>query len=245
MQLERTAQVWGITGNLGGGKTLTAVDVSVSAIRSGYFVCTNIELKLDVLAREVGDWAPKLVRKIDLETDDPMDWPCGDPRGSGGKRRVLVVIDEVAEWFDQYSATSPKVRSFLSWLRHSSKRSQDVFLVCQRREYIAKSLRILVARWVWVDDLAVFRIPKLRIRVPFMRGFVARTIWDRLGNKIQRTEFVLKTDAGRFYDTSQMLVGSLGSTYVDPRPVYTGPTPLHYFARWLLVFVAWRLLFRV
>lgn len=92
--------------------------------------------------------------------------------------------------------------------------------------------------------MAVFRIPKLRIRVPFMRGYVARTIWDRLGNKIQRTEFVLKSDAGRFYDTAQMLVGSLGVTYEDPRPVYTGPTPARYLARVAVMYVAWRFFMR-
>ena len=40
--LEKTSQVWGICGNLGGGKTLTAVSMAVEAIRSGYFVVSNV-----------------------------------------------------------------------------------------------------------------------------------------------------------------------------------------------------------
>lgn len=217
MQLERTAQVWGISGNLGGGKTLSAVEIAVRSLSSGYCVATNIDLNIDLIANELGSWVRPLYVRIDLEKDDPMSWPCGDPRGSGGDRRVLVIIDEVAEWFDQYSSTSPAVKRFLSWLRHSSKRSQDVFLVVQRREYLAKSLRILVARWIWVEDLAVFRIPKLRMKIPFCGGFVARSFFDRLGNSIQPLEFCGKARWGRYYSTAQMLTGdTLGRVYDRP-----------------------------
>lgn len=221
MQLERTAQVWGISGNLGGGKTLSAVEIAVRSMASGYCIVTNIELDMNAVCGELGEWVRSLYRRVSLETDDPMTWPCGDPRGSGGDRRVLVIIDEVAEWFDQYSASSPSVRRFLSWLRHSSKRSQDVFLVVQRREYLAKSLRILVSRWVWVEDLAVFRIPKLRIKLPFMGGYIARSFFDRQGNSVQPLEFCNKRRWGRYYNTAQMLTGEgLGAVYDRPsRPV--------------------------
>lgn len=237
MQLERTAQIWGITGNLGGGKTLTAVEIAVRAIASGYYVCTNIDLKIDLIASERGDWVRALYRRVDMSRDDPMDWPSGDPRGSGGDRRVMVILDEVAEWFDQYSSTSAEVRRFLSWLRHSSKRSQDVFLVVQRREYLAKSLRILVARWIWVEDLAVFRMPKLRIRVPFCSHLVARTFWDRVGNSIQPMEFARKSRWGRYYATAQLLTGAgLGAVY--DRPVVPDVSPSRLPIGWIAA-LAW------
>lgn len=222
MQLEVSPQVWGIAGNLGGGKTLSAVQVAVQSIRSGYAVATNIELRMDAVCEYCGgEWARRLYTRIDLEADDPDAWPVGDPRGSGGRRRVLVIIDEVAEWFDQFSATSSQVRRFLSWLRHSSKRSQDVFLVVQRREYLAKSLRILIARWLWVNDMATFRVPRLRCRVPFMGGYISRTVWDRYGNCIQSTEFSRKSTWGRYYVTAQILSGQpLGTPYDVPAEVY-------------------------
>lgn len=240
MRLERTAQVWGISGNLGGGKTLSAVEIAVRGIADGYMVCTNIDLHMDRVCSSLNwEGASRLYRKIDLENDNPMDWPCGDPRGSGGNRRALIIIDEVAEWFDQFSGTSPKVRTFLSWLRHSSKRGQDVFLIVQRREYLAKSLRILIARWIWVDDLAVYRIPKLRIKVPFCAGYIVRTFWDRQGNSIQPWEFAQKSKWGRFYETAQMLAGSVGAVYdAPPRP----PVPWLRRAVFVLAgFALWRL----
>ena len=39
--LDVSSQVWAITGNLGGGKTLTAVSIAVDSIRRGYYVITN------------------------------------------------------------------------------------------------------------------------------------------------------------------------------------------------------------
>lgn len=226
MQLERTAQVWGITGNLGGGKTLSAVELAVRCIASNYFVCSNIELRMDEVCRDLGNRASSLYRRIDLENDNPDDWPCGDPRGSGGSRRVIVILDEVAEWFDQYSGMSPAVRRFLSWLRHSSKRGQDVVLVVQRKEYLAKSLRTLVARWIWVEDLAVWRMPILRMRVPFCRGCIMRYVSDRLGNSIQPVEFARKSRWGRYYCTAQLLAGHMSMPYeIPPYEIPPGAPP--------------------
>lgn len=235
MKLEVTPQIWGISGNLGGGKTLSAVEMAVRAMASGYFVCTNIQLKMEDVVSELGSRARGLFRLVDPEGDDPSSWPCGDPRGSGGNRRVLVILDEVAEWFDQYSGSSPVVRRFLSWLRHSSKRGQDVVLIVQRKEFLAKSLRILVSRWIWVEDLAVWRIPKFRIRVPFCSGLVMRYVSDRLGNSIQPLEFSSKSRWGRFYSTAQILSDSLSMPYELPPPDRSSGLPLGFAFLWLLV----------
>lgn len=208
IELERNALVWGIVGNLGGGKSLSAVSVGIRAIENGYFVASNISFKLDDLAVRYGSWVRSMYMHLDLDDPDfdPFKIPQGSPRGSGGRLRVLVILDEVAEWFDQYSsAKDPKVKRIWSWLRHSSKRSQDVFIVCQRQEYINKVVRILIARWIWVDDLAVYRVPILKMRLPFCGGFVMQNVFDRMGNKIGRVSFVHKKSWGQYYDTAECL----------------------------------------
>ncbi len=214
INLERNALVWGITGNLGGGKSLTAVYFAVRALRSGYFVISNITLNIDLLKREVGEWVEQLYLHVNLdEYCDPYKWPCGDPRGSGGKRRVMVILDECAEWFDQYAnAKDPKVQRLWSWLRHSSKRSQDVFLIVQRPEYLHKVLRILIARWLQVKDLAVWRMPVLKMRLPFCSGFITVSPYDRQGLRVGNASFLRKSNWGRFYDTAECL-NSDGASY--------------------------------
>lgn len=208
IELERNSLVWGIVGNLGGGKSLSAVSVGIRAIESGYFVASNISFKLDELALRCGDWVRAMYMHLDLDDPDfdPFKIPQGSPRGSGGRLRVLVILDEVAEWFDQYTnVKDPKIKRLWSWLRHSSKRSQDVFIICQRQEYINKVVRILIARWIWVDDLAVWRMPILKMKIPFAGGFVMQNVFDRVGNKIGSVSFVLKSAWGRYYDTAECL----------------------------------------
>lgn len=215
LELERNALVWGITGNLGGGKSLTAVYFMVNAIRSGYLVVTNITLDIDLIARESGSWARDLYLHVSLDDPsiDPYKFPTGDPRGHGGNRRVLCVFDECAEWFDQYAnAKDPKIQRLWSWLRHSSKRSQDVFLIVQRPDYLHKVLRILVARWLQVNDLAVWRLPLLRAKLPFCSGWCTCAPFDRQGNRVGRSHFVRKSYWGRYYDTAECL-NSDGASY--------------------------------
>lgn len=227
---ERTSQVWGICGNLGGGKTLSGVAMAVDALERGWYVITNVELHIDRISQRVGWDVSPLVQRVDMDEDDPMDWPAGSPRGSGGNKRVVVLLDEVAEWFDQYSSTSDKVKRFLSWLRHTSKRSQDVVLIVQRREYLAKSLRILVARWVWCEDLAVFRLPVIKIHIPFCRHLVMRNVRDRVGNLIQTLDTISKGEYGRYYETAQCLVSRAGEVVqyasVVPQHAIDPPSPL-------------------
>lgn len=216
MTLERNSLVWGIVGNLGGGKTLSAVQMGVSSMLQGYYVVSNVTFDIDTICRIYNhSWLRGLYQHVDLDSPefDPFKLPCGDPRGSGGKKRVLIILDEVAEWFDQYSsAKDPRINRLWSWLRHSSKRSQDVIIICQRREYINKVVRNLIARWVWVDDLAVYRVPKLRFKLPFCSGLVVQNFFDRLGNRIGAPVFLRKSFWGRFYNTAECL-NSTGSSY--------------------------------
>lgn len=234
--------VWGIVGNLGGGKTLTAVRFAVEGMIDGFFVVSNITLDMDKICACFGEHLRGLYLHVDLSKDDPFTFPCGDPRGSGGKRRVLVVLDECAEYFDQYSNTKKDVTRFMSWLRHSSKRSQDVFFVCQRQEYMARNVRTLIARWVWVDDLAVYRWPLLRIKTPFCGHLVMRNVFDRQGDRVDRPTFIIKKYWGQFYNTAECIsVVGAGNAYVYQRPPHGHGWPLwlwfYFFTLGLLFYI--------
>lgn len=245
--LEKTAQVWGICGNLGGGKTLTAVSMAYEAIRSGFFVVSNVTLNLDVLRSEI-PWCDKLYQHIIVRNDEyddqgnlvksedfnPFTIPSGSPRGTQGGKRVLVILDECAEWFDQYSSLKSKsISRVMSWLRHSSKRSQDVVFIVQRREYLNKSFRILVSRWVSVDDLAIWRIPYLKMKLPFMGGFCMANIFDKSLSRIRPTVFISKSRFGRYYSTSECLSTFGGASVEYEVPYRDFGFPFLYFVAWV------------
>lgn len=247
IDLEHTAQIWCVYGNLGGGKTLTSVAVAVNAMQQGYFICTNIRLNVD-LVRSVCPFVDRFYMCIDVRKEEydvegrlisssdfnPFTIPSGSPRGSGGNKRVLVILDECAEWFDQYTrGTDAVIRRVMSWLRHSSKRGQDVLFIVQRLEYLQKSFRILCSRFIRVEDLRTFRIPKIRIPLPFMGNFVFAQVLDKAGNVISPPSLISKTYYGRFYDTAQDL-SSHGNSYEYELPTTDFKPPFLLLLFWLV-----------
>lgn len=208
---KRTANVYGIYGHLGGGKTLTAVEISLWALSQGWSVVSNVELFHVEHSKGNYKYIP------DIADVDFWLLPCGAPRGSNDKYRSVIVLDECAEFFDQYSGNAPIVKNFLSWLRHSSKRGQFVFLIVQQPEFINKSLRLLVNKWIVCQDMEQFYMPLLHLRIPFTRDLVWRRMFDKYGNLISRGwNFADKRVIGRFYNTAQSIaLQGRGTDYVE------------------------------
>lgn len=214
--LDPMPQVWGITGKLGGGKSLSAVSLAYYGFTHGFFVVSNITLDIRALAADLGPWVKKLYRHFSFEDPkfDPFDLPCGSPRGTGGKKRVLIIMDECAEWVDQYSnLKDPRIERFNSWMRHSSKRSQDVILIVQRLEYLNKTIRLLISKWLIVDDLKVYRLPIVKMTIPFCGGLCMQRVFDSNKRLLQGPCFVSKSFFGRFYRSSECL-NSDGASHV-------------------------------
>lgn len=212
MYVPPIASVVGIYGSLGGGKTLTAVDVSLSFIRSFSLVVTNIRLK-GLTARQAAYY--QFID--DISTVDWHSLPRGSDRGSGGRKRVAVVLDELPEILDQYtSGRDYWVQSFLSWLRMTSKRGQYVFIISQDPSFILKPVRLLCAYWVRCEDMAEFRLPFFRLKLPFFRDYISRRVYNRDG-KCVNTSVARKSVVGRHFDTAQGLsrFGAGGDEYAD------------------------------
>lgn len=216
---KKTACVYGIYGALGGGKTITSVEIALWALRNGWKVTSNVELK---------NLPENLVSQYtyipDFERIDFWALPCGAPRGSSDDFRSVVIVDECAEFFDQFSSTSPILKSFLSWLRHSSKRGQLVFLIVQQPEFLAKSLRLVINKWIVCLDLDSFHLPIIRLKLPLCGDFIWRRVFDRWGNLISRGfNLCRKSEVGRYYDTAQSIALSGRSTDYERK---TKPPPV-------------------
>lgn len=218
-----TANVYGIYGHLGGGKTLTAVEIMLDFLQRHFQVVSNIQLTRFPVDVNKDDYS----YIDDLEAVDFWSLPCGAPRGSSSPYRTGIFIDEAAEFYDQYSSgKSPQLTKFLSWLRHSSKRGQFVFLIVQRPEFIAKPLRLLINRWILCDDLAQFRFPIIRLRLPFFSGYVRRIVLDRHGQQISRgLNLGDKLEIGYYYNTAQSI--ALEGRANDYHETYEPRSALH------------------
>lgn len=217
LPLENTSMCWAVTGTLGSGKSLCAVATAVDCLRDRQtVVCTNIHLDLEAVSKTCGYNVRPYVHYIDLMSPsfDPCLLPCGSPRGYRGsdRVRVLVVLDECAEFFDQYSSAKDyRIQSFLSWLRHCSKRSQDVLLIVQSKDFINKSLRTLCARFVVCTNLSLVRIPILHLR--FLPNISVAITYDRYGNRGGLPPVFLRQSRwGKYYDTAEQISTHMGFT---------------------------------
>ena len=200
--LPHTPSVVGIYGNLGGGKTLSAVDIALHFINHFNLVVTNIKLKnLSERQQSYYSYYP------DISKIDWFSLPVGSLRGSPGKKRVAVILDELPELLNQYTSGKDYwVTVFLSWLRMTSKNGQYVFVITQDPSFIMKPVRLLCAYWLRCEDMAEFRIPIIRLRIPFVGDFIARRLFNRDGKQVQASlNYARKSVVGRFYDTYQGL----------------------------------------
>lgn len=219
--LPSTPSVIGIYGSLGGGKTLTAVDICLNFIHDFNFVVSNILLK------NLSDRENAYYRYIDdISVLDWFSLPNGSPRGSGGRKRVAVVLDELPELLDQYTSGKELwVKTFLSWLRHTSKNGQYVFIITQDPSFILKPVRLLCHYWIKCEDMAEFRLPVIKLKLPFVKDFVSRRTYNRESKCINGSlNIVRKSVVGRFYDTSQGLSitgrGRSRNGFNDPYSAY-------------------------
>lgn len=222
MTFPRTAAVYGIFGSLGGGKTLTAVDISLYFIKNFNFVVTNIRIN------GLNDRQSQYYQFLDdISTVDWFSLPVGSPRGSSGNKRVAVVLDELPELLDQYqSGKEYWIKTFLSWLRHTSKRGQFVFVITQDPSFIMKPVRLLCAYWIKCEDMGEFRFPFFKVRIPFLRDFISRRVYNRDGSQVQGVSLDLarKSVIGKYYNTSQGLslysASKNPNEYKDPYSLY-------------------------
>lgn len=214
--------IYGVIGDLGGGKSYYTVRLMAHHIKAGGAVATNIELQHDNLARYTNKPVPvleKLVRKIDPDVDgDPWQWPVGDPRGTPGGRRVMIVIDEVGEWFSSFEKRE-NLQNFFSWLRQSDKRGQDVYLIVQYASLLAKGGREVCHHWLAVRNMSKAKIPGIgwKLPPPVCFEFHAR-LFDRTGKIHLKTyKHIRETAIFKLYQTSAMFgVSALQSSGDNP-----------------------------
>lgn len=187
--------VYGVVGKLGGGKSLSCVYLMLKALGRGDKVTSNIKLKDDYLKKHRIN-ASRYVYIEDFAGINPWDFPKGSLRGSGGKQRSMIVIDEAGEWLDSYSDARHKgqLSDVASWLRQSDKLGQDVFFIVQFETLLHARLRQIVHRWLVCMDLKKIRIPVVNLGLPPpLCNFVICTEFDGRSKEYNGRIWIPKT----------------------------------------------------
>lgn len=208
--------VYGVVGKLGGGKSFSCVRMMLENLRLGMGVVSNIRLKEDYLLSR-GINASKYRYLEDFGGVNPWTLPHGDLRGSGGRYRVIIVIDEAGEWLDSYSDARHKgtqLSDVASWLRQSDKLGQDVYFIVQFESLLHTRLRSIVHRWLYCFDLAKFRLPIVGVGLPpGLRQFIVVSEYDGLSRERITMHWLPKSrEVFEAYDTAAFFGGSFAAS---------------------------------
>lgn len=165
-----------VEGSVGAGKTYWVVDMLAKHLRGGGIVATNLDLHLSALRALTGRRLSSGQLLTVTADSSPFSIPRGDFRG-GGRRRVLVILDEALNWFPSSRESREAGADWQVWLRQSDKLGQDVYFIAQRFDRAAKWLRELAQICVSIRNWGQVRF----LGLPLGRwlGFGRVSTWSR------------------------------------------------------------------
>lgn len=153
--------VYFVTGGLGSGKGLAAISQIRNYAQNGVKIAGNIDVFLEYLCHDINSKIT-YIRVPDRPT--AFDLEC---LGSGNDTydpfmNSLLVLDELATWFNSRTWNDKGRAQLLDWLVHSRKHGWDVILIVQSIETIDKQLlELLMEYHVPMADMSKINIPIL------------------------------------------------------------------------------------
>ncbi|NMG49197.1 hypothetical protein GO613_13900 [Azoarcus communis] len=129
-----------ISGKRGEGKSVAAARMMSQYIRRGCPVATNMDIKMEGMARP---WS-KLVcyRLPDHPTAADLDaLPLGNPNPLNEPNNGLLVLDEVATFLNSRNWQEKARAAVISWLLHSRKKGWDLLLIAQHPRLVDAQIR--------------------------------------------------------------------------------------------------------
>lgn len=210
-----------VEGAVGAGKTYWAVSALSRHLKGGGIVATNLDLHLKPLRALTGRRLSS-GQLLQISADmSPYDIPRGDFRG-GGRRKVMVILDEALNWFpsSREASDKDKGKDWQVWLRQSDKLGQDVYFIAQRFDRAAKWLRELAQLCVSVRNWGQVRF--LGMPIGRFLGLKYVSTWARYDLGLQQCVgwgvYTLHSEVWNCYETAKLygFPASSNAYAVDP-----------------------------
>ena len=227
-----------VTGLIGGGKSCLAIYRALKYCSEGGRVYMNMRLigmveTYDIETHKIQIYLPpdapfcNVLRKRykweyqqgqynflipeDMEEGFQSAIPAGTP-----DKKVLVVIDEVNEWFDtkdrsRINSSDDSYRRTLRFMRQSRKVYIDVIFILQVFGTLDNRIRDLIG-FVWqCRDMQYFEVAGLNVGWALKRFFVWQKFYKDMRTPIAKPKWVAK-DVSIFkcYDTTELFGDGLG-----------------------------------
>ncbi len=204
--------VYFITGGLGSGKGLAAIGKIREYAQNGCKIAGNLDVYLEHLCKDINSKIT-YTRVPDRPTAHDLNALGSGNEGYDPFQNSLLVLDELATWFNSRTWNEKGRAEILDWLVHSRKHGWDVILIVQSIETVDKQLTELLMEYhVPMSDLSKINIPiigrlgrilkKNNRPITFPKIHIG-TVWYK--NKVKADKWIFRArDLYNAYDTKQI-----------------------------------------
>jgi hypothetical protein len=202
-----------VTGKLGAGKSLLAVQRAIDYALEGRRVATNFHIDFSRICIKSTTHLAKcpvtVLPSIPTYNDLMLLGQGGEFEDTAG----ALILDECAQFLNSRNWQGPEREKIINWLLHARKRRWDVFLIIQHERMLDKQIRDALAEYVvTIKRTDRMSVPFLPIKLPRMHVGVVRYGLD--GNApVADRWFTRGTLPMQCYDTTQI--------FEDEQPAYT------------------------
>ena len=224
---------WLVQGVRGEGKSLYAVHRIKDYLTKGRMVATNLDIFIDELVDD--DNSAIAFRLPDKPRIDHFDMlpDAYDIKHKGDDKNGLIVLDEMALWFNSRTWKDEGRQEIINWLLLSRKRHWDLILLVQDHTMIDKQIKTTLC------DYLVQASRTDRQKIPFFSKVLDFFYIDSYMPKIHVYDIyygfsaldapvevvkILGHDVYDGYDTNQIFGDGtelLGTDIIDMRALYT------------------------
>ncbi|WP_428625431.1 zonular occludens toxin domain-containing protein [Sedimenticola sp.] len=199
-----------ITGKVGSGKNLFAIQKIIDYAAKGRRIVTNFKVDLAPVQPLWKRWLRHPVHQVEQIPARPT---FEDVRrlGKGGEREHvagLLVLDEVGPLLNARSWQDKDRSAFIDWLLHSRKLAWDILLIVQNVNLVDKQIRIAVVEsLVTIRRMDRLKLPLLGVPLPRIHMAVERYGTEPHAPIAERT-FFRGNRLFQCYDTTEVLMGN-------------------------------------
>lgn len=226
--------IYVITGHLGSGKSLLAVQLAYEYLRQGKRVASNITLFPEYALPSRSRASP--IKLPYIPTAHHLEALGQGYDGAYDEDRFgLVLLDEAGSWLNSRDWADKDRRGLFTWITHARKFGYDVALIVQDYEALDAQIRRSVTEiYVKCARLDRIKFPFLPLKLPRMHVATAR-YQSATGPMVKRW-FSRGNDLFKAYDTREAVRPEVLYTEtgpVDMRAITTLLSPWHLKGRYL------------
>ena len=190
-----------VTGHLGSGKSLLAVQRAFDYLRAGKRVASNITLNLDAGLPPMSK--ATAIKLPYIPTGEHLEALGSGYEGDYDEDKFgLLILDEAGSWLNSRDWSNKDRRGLFTWVTHARKHGWDVMLIVQDMESMDAQIRRSVCElYVSCSRLDRVKLPYLPVRLPRVHVATARYKGPS-GSKVDRW-YTRGTDMFKAYDTRE------------------------------------------